>query len=143
MSKIVVKFTKGWGKYNAKDIAGFDRKVSEDLIEVKKVAKLHNGGKVKGATVNLTLDTSEVDKRIAEATVEFTAKHDELDQAAAALDEREEDLDKREAELSVLKGDLDARETALVEREKAVKDSDPEPTTDKKPSGKPPKQGTK
>lgn len=36
MSKIVVKFTKGWSKYNAKDIAGFEAAVAEDLIKVKK-----------------------------------------------------------------------------------------------------------
>ncbi len=141
MSKTVVKFTKGWSKYNAKDIAGFEHSVAEDLIEVKKVAKLYEGGKAKVATVEVKLDTSATEKLIADAEVQIKAKSDELDQAEASLDERDAALDKRDAELSVQKGDLDARETALVEREKAVKNADP--ASEEKPGGKPPKQGSK
>ena len=147
MSKVVVKFIKGWGKYNAKDIAGFDKKVATDLIEVKKVATLHNGGAVKVTTVKLEVGTKEVDKVIAEAEAQFQQKADELEQASSALDDRSDDLDAKSDA-------LDKREADLVKREKAVKTSGmkksvvAEPPVEgntKEPgaAGNPPKQGSK
>ena len=150
MSKVVVKFKKGWGKYNAKDIAGFDQKVADHLIDVMKVAVLHKGGAVEPVTVKITADTEELQKFIAETETRFKAEGDRLDGVGAALNKREGTLDKRDAKLGVIKKGLDAREVALLEREKAVKDADTAPadaateTVDTPAAnGKPPKQGAK
>ena len=155
MSKVVVKFTKGWGKYNAKDIAGFDQKVADDLIDTKKVAKLHKGGGVEKLSVKIEIGTEGVEKVVAEAEARLKAEGKKLEREAAVLNKREVALDKLDAKLGATKKDLDAREVALLEREKAVKDADPalEDPAGKTPTsetsetpaaaGKPPKQGAK
>jgi len=150
MSKVVVKFKKGWGKYNANDIAGFDQKVADDLIKVKKVATLHKGGAVESVTLKVGPDKAEGQKLVAMADALIKAENEKLEQAIDTLDKREAALDELDAKLGATKKDLDAREVALLEREKAVKAADPAPKdpatkTAETPAGtgKPPKQGAK
>lgn len=107
MSKTVVKFLTGWGRYNAGEIAGFEADVAAKLTGGKKpVAKVHGDGKAVIGQLDLKVSTHEIEKMIADAKAE-------IDQASAALDAREAKIAEREAELEERAQALDEHEADI------------------------------
>lgn len=111
MGKKIVKFQRGWGRYNKGEVAGFEADQAEKLCTGDKAVATMIGNAKPG-------------KKTAPS--------------AKVLNNREAELSARETELDERAEELDAREAALIEREKAL-DPTPPKAPAKAEAGAPPK----
>ncbi|MTH76319.1 hypothetical protein [Paracoccus aestuariivivens] len=104
--KIALTFLRGWSRYNAGEIAGFDADQAEALIDQGIAEKAPDQPEAGDRVIASIL----IDPRDTDAFKEASA---EIERAAQDLIDREADLAAREADLEARALDLDRREAAL------------------------------
>ena len=145
MARLLVKFTKGYSRYNKGDTAGFEPDVAQKLCEGKgKVAKLMGDAADPDAGKSVVIgkvDTREVQEIVDRARTELLGRSQTLDEREHSVGKQEQVLLERETDLAARVSDVASREAALVE---TAKPADTKAKTDaKKPNGEPPVQGAK
>jgi len=143
MARKLVKFSKGYSRYNRGETAAFDEGMAQSLTEGKgKVGVIVGDAEDPNADMSVVigkLDASEAQEFLAKARTEFEGRELSLQVRANSLEQKSRDLADREMA-------LDAREAAAATGEPKV---GPAPTEQEKTSeepkgnGEPPKQGAK
>lgn len=123
-TKIALHFLRGWGHYNAKDVAGFDPDHAEALIK-KGYAKKAAAQPESKVTGSLSIDAGAVAAKL-RAEFEADGAHREVELSAreAALADQAEELIMRELALGVRIEDVAKREADLEARIAAMADED-------------------
>ncbi|MCI5096652.1 MAG: hypothetical protein MRY77_10095 [Rhodobacteraceae bacterium] len=127
MSRVLVKFTTGYGRYNKNETAGFDAGTAKKLTEGPKAVGKIVGKAQEPNPVSVVTDLRQQTGAGADTDVK-------LKEALAELDRREAELDQRSADLGQRETEVKAREDALA----VAASKEPE-----KETGAPPKQGAK
>jgi len=143
MARKLVKFSKGYSRYNRGETAAFEEGTAQSLTEGKnKVGVIVGDADEPGALKSVVigkLDTSEAQEFVAQA-------RSELEGRALSLELRADSLDRKSRDLADREKALEARETATATEEPEVESAPAEQdTTTKEPkgNGEPPKQGAK
>lgn len=154
-NKIALHFLRGWGHYNAKDVAGFDPDHAEALIKQGYAKKAAAQPEAKGvASLDIDMGAAmaklraEIGADASGREAALTAREADLIAQAEALSAREvavgirlDDLIKREADLEARIAAMSDEDTLIVDADGVVIETVEEDTAKPaKPSGLP-KQG--
>jgi len=143
MARKLVKFTKGYSRYNRGETAAFEPAMAESLTEGKnKVGVMAGDADEPGAGKSIVIGKLD----ISEAQGFLTQARSELEGRALVLEVRSNSLEQKAQDLTDREKALDAREAATASEEPKA---DPAATEPEKPSeqskgsGEPPIQGAK